>query len=320
MIGLSFESQTKFPLVATLFALAGAALVAVAIVEKNVHVAIFAMLPVFLAVGLWFAAGRRMSAIVHEDRLEFIQPRRAIPYQEFRRVCFTGEDARRNMPIIVETSQGMFTIPPLRDGSSVELYRFLLGKTPPVEPREPHPDLANYTRSQQEEFGSDRVEVYQARKTSLKTLFQVGRPGVYASLATLLTGVFWVAASFAITHKDAIAWTIWGFLLIFFGIVFWLFFRQQSGGGAKATRENANACLVISPVGIAMIQGDIRGKLRWDEVRKVVSAGKARGFHLTAVRGLQLFVDGSAIQVLDIYDVPLSEIEGRIRYNLQSDL
>jgi len=74
---------------------------------------------------------------------------------------------------------------------------------------------------------------------------------------------------------------------------------------------------VISPVGIAMIQGEMKGKLRWDEIRKVVPPRTAKGVQVqAAMQGLQLHVDGSTIVVLDIYNVPLSEIEQRIVRNL----
>ena len=66
-----------------------------------------------------------------------------------------------------------------------------------------------------------------------------------------------------------------------------------------------------------MVQGDMRGKLRWDEIRKISMKGQANSFQISGANaGLHLIVEGSLIVVQNIYDAPLSEIESIIRRHL----
>lgn len=66
--------------------------------------------------------------------------------------------------------------------------------------------------------------------------------------------------------------------------------------------------MVISPSGIALVQGDVKGHLRWDELQAVQTPRNTKGF----VRGIHeghgsihLVVPGATINVLDVYDRPL---------------
>jgi hypothetical protein len=315
MIGEHLESDTKFSFGAIFWALVGLALLAFAVKDKNIHQALFAALPICVAGGLWIAAGKRFQAIVGEDRLQFHQPRYSLPYEEIRAVRYHGSARDRNESLAIDTRRGTIALPGKVNLPLDRLHVFLSARIAPQTAAEPHPEMANYVQAQRDTFGPERVEVYRARKKPSFAPFRLAGRGVYVSLGAMLAGTFWVAASFAIDHKDRIAWTIWGFLLLCFGGIFCYYFKQKTGAQSKIARENADACLVISPLGIAMIQGDMRGKLHWDEIRKVVAPGKGRGFQVRAVQGLRIFVEGSEIQVLDIYDRSLSEIEITIRHN-----
>jgi hypothetical protein len=62
--------------------------------------------------------------------------------------------------------------------------------------------------------------------------------------------------------------------------------------------------LVLSPLGIALRQGDLKGELKWEEVRAV---------KFPRNRPLSVQLAGATIPIYDIYDRPLNEIHARLR-------
>ncbi|HEY2415864.1 MAG TPA: hypothetical protein VGI40_26725, partial [Pirellulaceae bacterium] len=85
--------------------------------------------------------------------------------------------------------------------------------------------------------------------------------------------------------------------------------RSHTGVNVEA------AGLVVSPGGLAMIQGDLVGELRWEEIRSAkltkgaVVLGKNRQFHGACI---QLVVEGTKIPIADIYHEPVSQIYNSI--------
>jgi hypothetical protein len=70
-------------------------------------------------------------------------------------------------------------------------------------------------------------------------------------------------------------------------------------------------------MGLALIQGDLRGELRWDELRDIrfrpgggsISSVSGEG----NLRGIHLIVEGATIVIVDLYDRPLSLIYQQLR-------
>jgi hypothetical protein len=315
MIGERLESEGKFSFGAVVWVLISLGFLGFAAKEGNTQLALFAVLPFCLGAGLWYGAARRFVAMVLEDRIEFLQPKYTLRYRDMRTVLY---DDSPNIPakqLIIESRLTIIRLPAHLKLPLPELHAFLSERICPTEELDPHPDMANYVQAQRESFGSERVEVYRSRSYSRETSLRLSNRGAYACVGVMIAGVIWIVASFLLNYRDHMAWTIWGFVVIFFGGLFCYYFSQKTMAKSQMNKGNADSCLVISPLGIAMIQGDIRGKLRWDEIRSVVSLGKAKGFHMHAVQGMQILVDGSMIQILDIYNEPLSAIETRIRHN-----
>jgi hypothetical protein len=65
--------------------------------------------------------------------------------------------------------------------------------------------------------------------------------------------------------------------------------------------------LVISPIGIALAQGELIGEMRWSELRNV---RQRNNFLNRAV--IDLHVEGAKVEILDVYDTPLVEIRRQI--------
>ena len=97
--------------------------------------------------------------------------------------------------------------------------------------------------------------------------------------------------------------------------LFRLFFAARGNREKKHRGKYGPACIVISPAGLAMDQGDLKGKLRWDEILNLKSDGSSR--HSQAdPRVLKLKLSGAELPILDLYDKPLSEIRTLIFKNL----
>ena len=73
-------------------------------------------------------------------------------------------------------------------------------------------------------------------------------------------------------------------------------------------KNSRTASLIISPLGIALSQGDVQGQLRWSELRDMKLV---KGLGRTAV--VRLDVSGAYIVIADVYDAPLSTIFGQMR-------
>jgi hypothetical protein len=65
------------------------------------------------------------------------------------------------------------------------------------------------------------------------------------------------------------------------------------------------ACIVITPAGMAMTQGDLKGALRWDEVTKVV--------HTPRSSIVWVLVHGGKLSIRNVYERSLDEIATLIR-------
>jgi hypothetical protein len=317
MIGHTIETPARFSWGSIVFALIGTAFVTGAIVEKNPHLGVFAVLPIALAIALWRVASRRLVALVHEDRLELLEPRGTVYYDELRSVTLANSGSRNAM-LLIATEENALEIPTTANVPLAEIEQYLAPfvRVPPRS--EPHPDMAEYVRQQRETFGADRVAVYTAGGVARPSMAAAkSRRGPAVCVALMLSGVLWCLAPIFVKGDDAIGWLGGGFMLAVFGFLFWLLFRQGGQTSRKVARKLADSCLVISPLGVAMIQGDVRGKLRWDEIRDVRHKGHNAGLQVNAANvGLFLIIEGSMVHIQNIYNAPLAEIEAKLRQNL----
>ncbi len=119
----------------------------------------------------------------------------------------------------------------------------------------------------------------------------------------------------AAAGKDFFPWLPVGIVLAVFGGLFYLLFRLPATATGVRIKNWRQASLVISPVGLAMVQGDVQGELRWNEVQNVQLRGRAKGIHVTSETtkpGIVLSVEGAKILIADIYDQPLATIHEKI--------
>jgi hypothetical protein len=135
-------------------------------------------------------------------------------------------------------------------------------------------------------------------------------------LAVSLAGVAWLGWGVATLKADSWFLPVGSLCFLFGGLLallLWAVSRQTNAAlGVKRWRRSG---LVLGPDGLALVQGDLRGNLRWDEVLNVTLKGRPTGFGVgyeRTGRGIHLKVEGAAIVIADVYNRPLHAIYQRI--------
>jgi hypothetical protein len=114
-------------------------------------------------------------------------------------------------------------------------------------------------------------------------------------------------------------WCVYGGVLGLICLAGALMSGKSSRFVKKVVPRWEESSLVISPAGIALIQGDLRGEMRWDELRDVRLGGGKSNFGLgdanqTAwLPSIQLVVAGAVVRIFDVYDRPLVTIAKIVR-------
>ena len=319
MIGQTIQSKPRLPIGALLFLTLGVLFAILAIVQHNLHWALGSVLPFLISGFLWWVRPRPFVAHFTEGTMEVMVPSLSIPYPALQglrakgRLNHPGKKGPRSFPMQVFHEEGMVEIPARLDVPSGDVYDFLLDQFPPRGFHEVNPLLGKYLHQQEETFGPDRVWTYRARNHLGKAFSSSKRIAI--CLAVVVTGVIWLPAAFL--GKDYIPWSGWGIIfLVLGGLLLWSFrMNSQYYGGPPKIKNWRNAGLVISPVGLALVQGTTQGQMRWDELRDVAMRAKPKGLRIRredAFTGILLKFEGAMVRIADIYDRPLPIIYQRI--------
>jgi hypothetical protein len=322
MIGSRIEHQPRFPWMASLFLVAAAGLVAWAAAVRNPQPAIGAVMPLLLGAGLWLAREPAFSATITEEALVVAGPEGGndtiVPYAEIEGVRGIGrpldleKPGKRSFPIHVVYPGGSVRIPAGINLPCEDVYRFLISHLPEHGSLPTAPALVEYLQQQGATFGPDRVYAYcAARRIVPWRTYGAFRTGC---LAVVAGGTAWVILGLAL--PDSNHWTIIGGLVAFFSLLLWAAtFASNQVVGGPAVKNWQQSALVISPLGLAMVQGVVEGSIRWDEIREVRFQDRVRSFGVSAEVagvGIHLLVEGARIVIPDIYDRPLQVIYRRI--------
>ncbi len=204
--------------------------------------------------------------------------------------------------MFVYHSRGIYELPANLSVDRGELHAFLIDSRDRHREPKIHMNLVTHLADQQEKFGADHVWYYRGRSIiraprSLRLLH-----AVLAALA--LAGVVWTVAGMAV---DAKPWVGGGLMTaVVCGLLLLATLARPSP--PLKIKNWRTASLIISPLGIALSQGDVQGQLRWSELRDMKLV---KGLGRTAV--VRLDVSGAYIVIADVYDAPLSTIFGQMR-------
>ena len=328
MVGQTIDARPAISKTAIFLMLVVLGLVAWAVIDANPHPLIGSLLPLSIALAIWFGQPPHTVVMIENDGL--------VPFGSPNKVYFSdihaiavgstqyGSDVEQlpALPIEIHHDAGCLTLPAITNVSPVELFRFLASRMTARPPKPVHSLLAKYHAEQLQKFGPERIHVVQTRELYPESWKR--RRNRWVAAAILLTGLLWLAIGIAVgaTNDDDayIGWVVFGCLTIVGSFFAYLAFRFGSRSQLETViSKNPDACMVIGPAGLAMVQGDTQGAIRWDEITKV-HLRTAQSFRISGAPGLMLMVSGGEIVVLDIYDHSPSELERLIRVNLERPL
>jgi hypothetical protein len=304
------ESQPGWPMGATLFACAGCALVVLSIVQATSGWALAAVPFVAIALVLLVMRPRRLILQLRNDRIQIEARNLFIPYADIEALKASKRPpdwtvpGPRRYPIQVIHRDGVLCVPGRLSVPSDEVFHSLIRKLKPSGSRQVAPLLVDYFDRMVDRYGPEKVLTFRARTFSGQDASY--RRACMCSLAVALTGLLWIAFG---SQVSGYGWVPFGFLLLFAGGLFSALFGFE-GRVKKVGAKFRSASLVIAPPGLAMVQGDVQGEMRWHELRKVEWKKQAAGtssserFH----GAILLKFAGAQIAIGDVYDRPLTMI------------
>jgi hypothetical protein len=307
MSSLVIQSRPGSLVLAWIFLVPGLVLAGMVIPSGRIDWLIGALLPLLLAGTLFLTRRSAFHAELTDTEIQIQQPPLTIPYKDIEGLIGQGRKPNpyvkgpRSYPIQIIHKNGAVWIPGKLDVRSDEVFLFLFQRLPTQGSHQINPKLADYLKRKERQYGAERVYSYGYRNQKGK--WPPNKTMILVCLTLLGVGVIWAVCSALLPGRTG--WTAGGTLLIIFGLLFMLLALAQGSRGAGLTRIK-EASLVISPEGLALIQGKLTGQMAWHELRNV----KLQPFPL----GIVLKVAGANILILDQFDRPLSLIYQQICY------
>jgi hypothetical protein len=318
MIGQTVRSTSAFPVGTIVFILIAVIFAVIAVASSTIDWAVAAVWPLVAALlWWWFAREPAFAAEFTEDAIEVAEPAAdTIPYTEIQGLRVRGRSPNpekkgpESYPIQVAHSDGVLQIPAYLDVPSDKVFRFLFDQITPFGSREVNPVLEDYALRQEKTYGEEKVWTYCARQ-------HLGSRSGHRRAWTLLlsfvlAGAAWLA--FGILRQEP-GWMAAGFVGMIAGGFFYFILWLDSKANRGSVKNWRQASLVISPEGLALIQGDLKGEMRWDELKDVKFRTKPRFYAFEIGQlplGLALVVEGTTLVIADVYDRPLAIIYERI--------
>jgi hypothetical protein len=305
------ESWSVWP---PLMACVGLAALGVCLATRVPHWGLFALAPLTLAAAGWLFRPRPLRAEITPRGLTLAECGTEIPFAEIESVTLDGfayDPASAELPagpIVVVYPGGCLEIPAKLNVPSVEVYRLLLDSVPDRSGSAPLAELADHLRQEEEAFGADKVWHF-CKRSSRGPRPRRARQAMALSLVAV--GVVWFVAGAMVgvskDNSDYQAWMGFGMLLLLLSLLTWLVMNARNP--RPRWRRKGQAGLIVSPTGIALVQDDLKGCLRWDELREARLIARVRGVQLLPCPpGICLEVSGARIHIPDIYDRPLAII------------
>jgi len=278
-----------------------------------------------LAMALWLVRPLEFRGTLSDEGLEVEHPAVRIPYDEMECITIDGRAQDPDSPrlragrlMIVHRGGGVLEIPARLNVSVKDLYRAILVRVPLSGSYEISPDLADYRRKEEALFGTERVHAFTRRPLAGRT--PSTRRGQICAALLLLCGICWcVFSAFStaqIRRGEFDPKLGWGIVLSVVGGVSWFVLFLKHRSVVRIAGKFGNAEMVISPTGIALVQDDLKGQLRWDELREMRFSRNGPRFAVAKdeiAEGIDLVIPGTRIFIPDVFDRPFPLIYKLIR-------
>ncbi|MSU79964.1 MAG: hypothetical protein EXS16_17970 [Gemmataceae bacterium] len=318
--GVELAAPHAWPIGAICLIVLALAMAGLSIGLREARIFIIAGLPcVCIALVLLLTRPTVRRVRISDQGLTFLPSGYFLPYSKIHEVFAPRRaEGRVRFSIHLLCEGGHLTLTDRLSDDSEELYLFLqsqpLGSA--LIPDDIDPLFHPFLRQQMGVHLPHEIVVYRwPAWTEAEVIHTSWRHtgATRAALAFLVTGVAWLAI-FAVPSPFS------EFYLLTLGLVMCgvallvsllgLLHKSQ----AKGSKKSRNATLVVSPSGLALLQGDLKGEMRWREITKL----KLQKGHLSmsanhTTNGLSVQVAGATILIGDFYHWPAEHFEALIR-------
>ena len=300
LFGRSVRKGRPFSIGALLFGLLVIGAVVLFLGTRQLAILPVAIFPAGIALALFLSRRPTFELRITPDWIEQVGQDKRWRYEDLQGV-FRPRTPRLS-PGYVFHAGGFLTIPEDTDPPVDALVYFL--ETQPMRADE-NPsaaaDLAEYVKTQETLYGRDQVWVFRPRLEFGPT--RDGIVGRAVGIAITLTAVLWMFCGAVV---DA-GWLAAGMIALVVGVFLTVLFSVIRLRSAPRVKNWERSCLVVSPGGCALTQGDLRGELKWNQLKNITYNKRADFF--TGQKGLLLHIDGATVQIANIYHRPLSYIQ-----------
>lgn len=319
MTDLHIQSNTRFPFAAAFFAALGIALVTVGALSEEIGFVVGSSPCWTLAICLFFARPASFEATLSDEGIALQNTGQLISYDSISYAELIAEYRSNNTysskpaPIRITHDFGELVIPARLNHSSLEVYNWISERITPRLEYSLHSDLEEFAEAQRETFAEDKVFCFCARENVKPS--RVGKRVAWAVFTGLvLGGIPWIVTGVERREEGWFVGTVFLGLAAFVALLVALIRGRSTAYGIKDWRLSG---LVISPFGIALMQGPLKGRMRWDEIHSVTFGSSAKAFQLSHSgsnpKGILLKFDGGRLNIVDIYNQPLPIISRLIR-------
>lgn len=264
---------------------------------------IFGLYCLFIGATIIFHGRDNRQFIIDKKSITLVNEDRTIHYDEIDGLYAQFNRYQRDFPILLYSDQEVIEIPAEIRTNSSTIYNNIESSLPDSGADHFGNALKKYTADNKETFGEEKVFTYSALPTKPKFSMSMMSAVFLTSI-----GVSMIVAIIGAVAEDNGALFFAGFTVCLSLFLLLLSRRIWSTNWPRRGHESG---LVISPVGFAMIQGRLNGKIVWDEIEKIEfleSRPSFAVFSSTAARSIRVTIPGSRFDISDIYDRPTSII------------
>jgi hypothetical protein len=281
MIGKTLAARPGPPIGAMLWAVAAVVSAALAVLFEIT--ALFAAAAIFgvIAITLLASRERPFAARLDESGISLLHTGEFVPYAKIESLAAGPSLSAKNphqYAIDLHTAKATVRVPAAIDVATPDLERFLRSHLPPRIVAVPDPDVDEFLNRQIEQFGAQQVFWSgPARDPANLTRVSVRR----AWLACLLAGVVVLIVGVAMlesrdrgpgNRRDLDHYTgviVVGAVSLIVGLLGLLIHISLTRRSHPKLKNFELSSLVVSPLGIALRQGDLKGELKWEEIRGI---------------------------------------------------
>jgi len=244
---------------------------------------------------------------LEDDGLVLSGGKKTIPYSSLigltrpPRVALTR--GKLQFPIDLYHAKGVFRIPSCINVSSKALFDHLTRVMKPTDSSPLDGDLGTYQEAVLKKFGPKKVHVYRKMGPIPTIPWQWARIlwGLFPGVAVAMGGLSFFAADSE--WLAFLGWSLFGALCTVLPYLFRGLARLY-----RRFRPLPVDVLIVNPLGIALRQGGLLGKLKWRDIEDVIWPAEGRFVRRETWFGVKILVPGAFFVIQAVYDQPIQTI------------